>query len=300
MSTNSLLTAAQGFAQTVANTPTQKARLDLCIAKRMQLFTDIKTVAGVRRYLTVYRAEIKKRADIAKKAALLNSLRISKPANDKLHKAYKTKIIRRTENADHTPISADKLPDLLAHALELLNSGIRYKVATGLMLLTGRRTAEIFLTGHFAPVQNNSNKAVFSGQIKRKDKDANSYQIPLLAKYKTISAAHTWLQNQYDGKTAPNVPTKPNQKFAPTPAFKDIADVNKCVAANLGRTVKSEFGAYLGADVTPHDLRKAYVAICHYQLKTKDTFRETAEKILGHSGDASGLVSETYTKYKVQ
>lgn len=297
---NSLLKDAQDFAQTVANATTQKARLDLCIAKRLQLFRDIETTAGVRRYLTVYRSELKSRTDIVKKTALLNSLRISKAANDKLHKAYKTKIIKRTENAEHTTISAEKLPELLAHALELLNSGIRYKVAAGLLLLTGRRTAEIFLTGHFAPVQNNPNKAVFSGQIKRKDKDVSSYQIPILTKFKTASAALIWLQNQFDGKTAPNVPTKPNQKFAPTPAFKDIADVNKCVAANLGRTVKAEFGAFLGTNVTPHDLRKAYVAIHYYLSKTKSTFRETAEKILGHSGDAAGLVSETYTKYKVQ
>lgn len=165
--------------------------------------------------------------------------------------------------------------------------------------MTGRRTAEIFLTGNFAPVKNDSQSAKFSGQIKKRKSateiDNKPYTVPVLADSTQIIAANTWLKNQYNGLCTPKT------SKTPTPIFADIADVNKRVSKDLGTTVKSEFAEILGSGVTPHDLRKAYAAICYFlNPKNKTTsFRTFAKRILGHTDSQTGLTSEAYNKYKV-
>jgi len=296
---NSLTYDAAQFADIVANELSQIKRVKLCAAKRSELIKRLGTLAGVRRYLTEYRAAVNAHPQISKKAALLRSLRISKAANKKIQTVYETKIILRTEKANYSIISADIVPPLIEKATALLSSGTRYKVAAGLLFLTGRRTAEIFLTGGFSAVKNEAQAVKFSGQLKKR-KSATvvseaPYKIPILCEAAKILEANNWLKSQYNGNAAPKT------SKVPTPIFTDIADVNKRVSRDLGQTVKAEFAALLGTDVAPHDLRKAYAAICYYLFPKKEStsFRSYAKKILGHTDGKTGLTSEAYNKYKV-
>lgn len=283
MSVSTLKIDAENFVNLLVHEKSQKARAALCIAKRKELEA-IHTVATVRRYLTTYRTELKECAQITKKTALLRSLRIAKKANDKLNTTYANKIVLRSENNDLTPIQQADVTAIIDLAKQFIKSETRYKVAAGLMLLTGRRTAEIYKTGHLSPSKNQTS-AKFGGQLKTKsDKEKPPYLIPLLADFADINKALVWLQSQY--------------------TFTDIADVNKKVSKDLGVTIKKHFGKALGADVAPHDLRKAYAAIAYANRPLKDenkSFRLYAKNILGHSS-ANGkieLTSESYRKYTI-
>lgn len=296
---DNLAAAALDFANHVATQTTQKARLNLCVALKNELIKTRSTVASARRYLTAYRAAIISNAKIEKKTALLRSLRIPKAANKKIQTQYETKVQLRTERGDYVLISRDAVPKIIDKAISLLDSASRYKVAAGLLVLTGRRTAEIFLTGKIAAAKYAPNKANFSGQLKKRKgqtvADEKPYIIPLLASSSTIIAAVNWLRLQYSGLVAPK------KLKEPTPAFESIADVNKRVSRDLGQTVKKEFGELLGADVTPHDLRKIYIAIAFYLAgdNGKTSFRNFAKKSLGHTDNVAGLTSEAYNKYKI-
>lgn len=295
--TNSLFLDAADFANNIANELIQSKRVTLCKNKRLELLGTLGTVLSVRRYLTVYRAAIKAHDGISKKTALLKSLRIAKATNARLQKSYEAKIIRRTENADYTIINSADIPALIEKATALLSSeNSRYKVAAGLLLLTGRRTAEIFLTGNFAPVKGTKTKVSFTGQLKKRGHETSissgAYNIPILCENTKVIDAANWIKSLYNGTV------KPKNAKAITPKFADIADVNKRVSRDLGLAVKAEFSDVLGVDVSPHDLRKAYAAICFY-LGGKGTFRQTAQKILGHGAGRAELTSEAYAKYKV-
>lgn len=302
---NQLEFDAAAFADLLANEKSQSKRVTLCKNKRVELMGDKKlgiqgklgTILSVRRYLTVYRAAIKAHPQIDKKTALFKSLRVAIDVNKRLQRRYESKVIKRTENNEYSIINAADVPTLIEKATTLLSSeNSRYKVAAGLLLLTGRRTAEIFLTGNFAPVKGTKTKVSFTGQLKKRDgKDAASgaaYNIPILCENTKIINAANWLKSLYNGTV------KPKNAKGITPVFADIADVNKRVSRDLGIAVKAEFADILGADVTAHDLRKAYASICFY-LGKKGTFRQTAQKILGHGTGRAELTSETYTKYKV-
>jgi hypothetical protein len=300
MKTNSLLADAQNFAQIIANETNQKTRIELCVSKRKELAARLNSAAGVRRYLTEYRLAIKAHTQITKKIALLKSLRISRASNQKIQKKYKVNVEKRAERNEFTIIKSSVIAPLIQKASELLSSGMRYKVAAGLLLLTGRRTAEIFLTGNFAPATK-SNKVEFSGQVKKRDAEniakSKAYKIPVLIDSSKIIDANNWLKNQYNGlNIAPKSKT-------PTPIFADIADVNKRISKDLGKTIKIEFSEFLGADVTPHDLRKAYAAITYFlnseKYKDLNSFREHAKNVLGHSDTGANSTTETYIKYKI-
>ena len=296
---DSLAAAALDFANHVATETTQKARLNLCIAQKKELIKTRSTVASARRYLTVYRAAIIAHPQIQKNAALLRSLRIPKAANKKIQTQYETKVQLRTERGDYTLISRDTVPQIIDKAISFLGSESRYKVAAGLLILTGRRTAEVFFTGKLAPVKGAANRAFFSGQLKKRKgqtvADNKPYSIPVLTSAKAVISALDWLHLQYSGLIAPK------KLITPTPVFENIADVNKRVSRDLGQTVKKEFGDLLGADVKPHDLRKIYIAIAFFLAgdNGKTSFRNFAKKALGHTDSVAGLTSEAYNKYKI-
>lgn len=284
MSVSTLKIDAENFVNLLVHEKSQKARAALCIAKRKEL-EGLHTIATVRRYLTTYRAELKECTQIAKKTALFRSLRIAKKANDKITATYENKISLRSENNDLIPITQTQVTTLIALAKDFIKSETRYKVATGLMLLTGRRTAEIYKTGHLSPSKTSQTSAQFGGQLKTKsEKEKPPYLIPLLADFADINKALVWLQSQY--------------------TFADIADVNKRVSKDLGATTKKYFADILGADVAPHDLRRAYAAITHANHLKKDakkSFRSYAKDVLGHSPTTTKIdtTSESYRKYTI-
>jgi integrase len=275
------------FADLLAMTAVQKHRVALCVEKRNELQARLSTPAAARRYLTVYRAAVKNHPLITKTIALLNSLKIAKKANEKIQKAYEVGIRLRTQKQAFTVIPAAAVPAIITKALELLASENKLKTAAALMLLTGRRTVEIFLTGAFKAVPKNANFATFSGQAKKREGDSGRpYKIPLLTNCAGVIAAQKWLHLQYSN----------------TEKFNTAAAVNSRISSELSRIVKKEFGAFLGEDAKPHDLRKAYISICYYLFAddNKIDFQGYACKYLGHADAVAGLTSEAYNKYKIQ
>lgn len=273
---------AADFAAQIAAEKSQKGRVTLCIMKRKEL-EEKHTIAAARRYLTAYRAALKANTGIRLKTALLQSLKISAAKNKRLNKAYENKVSTKTELAVWIDITAADAADAINHAKTLLASGTKYKVAAALMLLTGRRTAEIYLSATFSPKKGSPVLALFSGQLKqRNDAPAAPYTVPLLDTFAAINKAAVWLQSQYE--------------------FSSPADVNSRISKDLGKTIKSEFSKWLGADVTPHDLRKFYASAAYVRrpdAKKASSFRTYAQKILGHSGQTAGLTSEAYRKYRI-
>jgi integrase len=272
---------AQSFAEHIAATPKQADRVKACIAKREELLGAY-TVATTRNYLTTYRAAIT--AKIAKSAALLRSLKISNKANNKLFAKYKNKVQSRTENAEYIRIENPQL--LIDKASELLKSAeSRYKIALGLMLATGRRSVEILLTAEFAAVKKSPNELLFMGQLKKREGESDKpYKIPALLPAAEIIAALAELRKI--------------KTYAQDITPKQVHDAD---GKNLGKYAKKELATLLGADVSPHDLRKAYAAIAYSQTDKKQSFRSWAEVVLGHSGSGrdGGLTTETYLKYIV-
>jgi integrase len=276
-----LTNAAADFAALVAAEKTQKERVNLCIMKRKELEAN-HTIAAARRYLTVYRAALKDNTGIRLKAALLNSLKISAAKNKKIIKAYENKVSKSTELAEWIDITAADAAEAINHAKALLLSGKKYKVAAALMLLTGRRTAEVYISAKFTPTKGTVVFANFEGQIKQRGETEKPYKVPLLDTFTAINKGIIWLQSQYE--------------------FANIAAVNTRISKDLGTTIKSEFSKFLGADICPHDLRKFYASVAYASrppAAAKASFRTYAQKILGHSGQTAGLTSEAYRKYRI-
>lgn len=273
-----LTASAADFAAQITATKSQKERVKLCVKLRTELTEKLGTLAAVRRYLTPYRAAIK--ALPIKQVALLNSLRISTKANNKINSDYKNSVEKHTEQGEFVDISTAAAAEIVAAAKALICDGTRLKVIAGLALLTGRRTAEIVVTARLEKVQRNKLAAKFTGQLKARG-ERPTYQIPLLADYDFINNALTSVQGLY-------------KDF-------DISKVNSSLSTNLNKVVKVAFGEWLGEGVKMHDLRKFYAAYAYHSTggrASKKSFRSFARQILGH-GAGDSTTTETYNKYEI-
>jgi integrase len=140
------------------------------------------------------------------------------------------------------------------------------RVAIAMLVLSGRRTAEI-LNGksRFEPGRT-SQSAIFTGQLKTHM--ANSYEIPLLCSYVDFRDAYAYLKH-----------------FAPAI---DSSSVNSKYASNLGYWSLRMFGK----GVTPHDLRRLYATYVYEVYGYRDDRVSTNAVIkwlLGHSGLGTSL-----------
>jgi integrase len=158
--------------------------------------------------------------------------------------------------------------DVIDKACELLEERQHpNRVAAGLLLLTGRRTIEIFRNAEFEIL--GSRTLRFSGQAKTKDssQSRDNYEIPVLVDPYTILDALEWLRERQpcEGLTS--------------------EQVNRRVARNLNNACKVAYEKPgLLEDVTPHDLRAAYAEICwNYYHGGKTGYNAFFAEILGHS-----------------
>jgi hypothetical protein len=270
--------AVAWFSVEFAALSTHSQRIKKAIELRKALLDRYETIT-VRSYLTRYRKAIKEQKP-PRISEIFKSLKLPKADGEKIDNSYKNRIFKRLEDGGCFSLSRPNVDAILEKAKELLSGG-QYKKLAGLALLTGRRTAEIALTGEFLPVEGNEFAALFSGQLKTKGKETKPYKIPLLAPFSEIKAAHESLKKQLDWSAT---------------ATPDSA--NRRLSKELGLYAKEHF-ALLGENIAPHDLRKAYAAITFYQSGEKESYRVFAAKILGHSGNNT-LTTETYTKYRVE
>lgn len=266
------------FSAEFAALTTHAQRVKKAIELRKELVDKYENTT-VRSYLTRYRKAIKEQKP-PRISEIFKSLKLPKKDNDKINTAYKNAVEKRTEKGELIELTPETVAAAISKATEFLSGG-QYKMLAGLALLTGRRTAEIGLTGEFAPVKGDENAALFSGQLKTKGEKVKPYKIPLLAPYSAIKAAHDAL--------------KAKLQWSET-ATPDTA--NRRLSKDLGETIKQHFAAFFGEGIAPHDLRKAYAAITYKRSGEKASFRTFAAAALGHAG-GNTLTTETYYKYTV-
>lgn len=279
--------AAAWFSAEFAALSTHSQRIKKAIELRKALLEKYETVT-VRSYLTRYRKAIKEQKP-PRLTEIFKSLKLPKAEGEKIDKNYEKKVYKRLEDGGYFFLSRENVDAIIGKAKALLSEGGQYKTLTALALLTGRRTAEIALTGEFLPVEGSEREAMFSGQLKKKkahSKDGKEvplkpYKIPILAPFAEIKAAHENLKKQL------------NWSDTATPDA-----VNRRLSKDLGLSAKEHF-PLLGEKVAPHDLRKAYSAITFYQSGEKESYRVFLRRVLGH-GDGDNLTTETYLKYRIK
>lgn len=222
---------------------------------------------------------------------LLRYLSLTKDSRRKASK-YGRVIKKRTEKGDLEKVQILDCKGLIQQAKDFLLSSSYQKIAVGLCLLTGRRCAEILGGGSFKKAKTLKNNILtFYGQLKLKNRIEKPYNIPTLAPANDILAAVQKLRD---------ITTDTNRRKGAKDFSKLTAEqIHSLTAKTLNDLVKKEFAAWLGTDVTPHDLRKAYAAIGYaYYEKAggQSGFRDWAKDMLGHGGDT--LTTEAYGKYK--
>ncbi len=154
--------------------------------------------------------------------------------------------------------------DVIFRACKLLEDrDFPNRVAAGLLLLTGRRTIEIFQRAEFTIV--GERVLHFKGQAKTKgsSQSRDNYDIPVLADPYTLMDAFHWLRKRYpcEGLTG--------------------QQVNRKVAFNLGEVCENNYRVI--RDCTPHDLRAAYAEICLNYFWGQTGYNAYFSQILGHS-----------------
>jgi integrase len=196
---------------------------------------------------------------------------LSEQEAQSLKSEYENEIQNRTEQGDFIELDKAEVKRLLAAALGLLDSVKPLECALGLLLLTGRRTAEIL---HSAKLYPKGEMMLFEGLLKQKDSEpAEALTIPILAASKPVLGALAFVRN----KIKVDSPAEANNRYA--------------------KQISLLCAKHFGANYTPHDLRKIYAALAHSRFGNGQSFRTYASAILGHKG--TGLTTETYLKYKI-
>ena len=202
-------------------------------------------------------------------------LRISKKEQGNLNKSYAAKLskahndLKRIEDAE----------GMINKAVLGLASDDVNRVVVCLILITGRRPVEVLKLAKFAKVRGDNSQLVFEGQAKTKGRDIGQYTIPVLGKAAPACIkALKKVRKEMDctGLSNEGASRKYNDRICllPTKLFK----------AHLGRC-------------TPHDLRKAYAAICTAFYKPRSMSANAyISSIWGH-GLEDISTANSYMKY---
>lgn len=159
------------------------------------------------------------------------------------------------------------IDNYLSVAIGLLNAVSYYDRVLGLAALTGRRVAEIGCTAKLKRVEGDNYKAIFTGQLKTKERsNIIPYEIPLLYDYDIISATLKGVQNH-----------KP--QFAGNPALFNATASNK-----LSIAVKKHFAGLFEGEPKTKNLRAIYATIAF------ELFRQREKQ-------TSGFVNQTNNVY---
>lgn len=206
---------------------------------------------------------------------LSNHLRISKLEQGKLNRSYASKLSKA-----HNDLKRINDPlGMIRKAVAGLYSDNVNVVAICLILVTGRRPIEIIKTARFSRVRGKNDQLKFEGQAKTKGRAVGSYTIPVLGKAAAdCITALKKVRKEMDCAGLDNDAAK--QKY------------NGRIAYMPTKTFKSHLGR-----CTPHDLRKAYAAICtaHYKPQNMST-NAYISSILGH-GIEDISTANSYVKY---
>lgn len=234
------------------------------------------STASLKRYFTMYRNYLKGKISSQKlieKEPLLNLVLSILTLDKKQQTEFKT--------AHHAEISYGqrnlrKIYDVekyLSISVGLLNATSLYDRILGIAALTGRRPAEIACSAVLGEVAKNDYAALFSGQLKAKDRiDIAPYEIPLLYNYKPIT------------KTLSNI-REAKPQFLNKPLL-----FNSTASGELGVRVKKHFAGLIEGDIQTKNLRAIYALISfdRFNKQSKDGYVTVSmnsyfSKVLGHS-----------------
>ena len=199
-------------------------------------------------------------------------LKLSKSQIKRLNERYEERLKMKLERHEHTQIENEH--EYIQNALDWTQSNSYIKIGLGLMVLTGRRTVEIFKTGVFEKAGKTGVK--FNGQAKKRGLGVG-YKIYTLCDSQHVLDALQRLRGlkDFEGKTE--------------------SEVSSTTAPQLNKMCLF-MQRWLGKGCTPHDTRKAYISLVTRKHKpAKMSFRTFAAKMLGH--EPNGLQTETYLKY---
>lgn len=267
--------------------------------------------------------------------------------------AYREGITKRTgvELTDTAePTASEELTPIFEHTelikeaqsiiqIERAKSAPSYlKMACALMLLTGRRATEILKTGEFEAIPNEPKRLLFKGQLKvkkraEKEDFKDTYVIPTLCEASQILEDFKAMREASETQRAGKM-----WQGQEVLAFADMDndDVGVTTANVLGQYARRFFGNWLGANISSHNLRKAYLAIARHEYVAEfaqkmqaferaqsqpakgkksqkttahppvlDSVEKFARNILGHAGGNDNgekivdLTTRTYLFYKV-
>lgn len=148
------------------------------------------------------------------------------------------------------------------------------RVAIALLVVSGRRTAEILNCKSIFEPGRTTHSTIFTGQLKTQL--AQTYEIPLLCTYADFRDAYAYVKHR-------------------APLLESSA-VNTKYASNLGYWS----GRLFGKGVTPHDLRRlyaSYVYVAYGYSEDRVSTNAVIKWLLGHSGlgtslNYTGIVTE--------
>jgi hypothetical protein len=184
------------------------------------------------------------------------------------------------QHSNLRPIDPDFFVD---KARSLLYSGRYYPTFAGLLLVTGRRPAEIAFSADLRPVKGRADALLFSGQLKGRESEnarLDPYEIPLLADADDVLEAFDFLR-QYR-------------------TFEDVADVNRKTGKELNVAVRAAFNNQDALNgYQPKELRAVYAESAYDYLDDRSISKAAYfAQILGHSaGDI--ITANSYMKFYI-
>lgn len=160
------------------------------------------------------------------------------------------------------------------------------EVVCALMLVTGRRQAEILQSGNFE-LTDDDYKLLFSGQLKKhNDVENNSYIIPTLVPAQLVVEGIEWLDKF--GKRGCATPLDAHKKYS-----KEICSTSKSIIQNRFVLIEGEWfyddaGKKKDRRVG-HLFRHVYGQVCYKLFSSKSKYiNKYLTEIYGHNSDESG------------
>jgi hypothetical protein len=234
------------------------------------------SIASLKRYFTMYRNYLKSKIGTQKlieKQSLLALLLSILTLDEKQQSEFKT---AHHAEISHGQRNLRKIYDVekyLSTAVGLLSAISVYDKILGIAALTGRRPAEIACSAVLAPIANNDYAALFSGQLKAKDRiDIVPYEIPLLYEHLPITKALTSVREA-------------RPQFLNKPLL-----FNSTASGELGVRVKRHFTGLIEGDIQAKNLRAIYALLSfgEFNKQSNDGYVTISmnsyfSKVLGHS-----------------
>tara|TARA_X000000950_G_scaffold214102_1_gene257548 strand:+ start:465 stop:1487 length:1023 start_codon:yes stop_codon:yes gene_type:complete len=204
----------------------------------------------------------------------ISELRLTHAENEAIRLKSKEQIEKRSQHV--ALIDSDRAKEFLMKCNRALcdSSTSAKETLVAVALVTGRRTAEILLTGEFdAPQQlqaetDNEFKACFRGQLKAGIRDPNRcYTIPLLAPRACVTAAIAKLRARW-----------------PLSAGSRVSDVNRRFASTARRAALAHLTELHPSLTHLHAARQLYAIITYHACQPHTySMHGWIRRVLGHA-----------------